>query len=267
LFLAAIVMTPLTAVAQDVPSPVSVAVVQDAYRIGPQDVLLISVYGEDDLSGKQPVTEDGHVFVPLIGEIPVAGLTAQQAGRLLTERLGDGFLVSPQVSVQVDEYRSQKVSVVGAVKRPGDFYLSGPTTLLELIARAGNIDAEKSAREVRVRRASGETVVVGIDALLSTGDGDLLLRPDDVVTVPPGQFVYIAGEVEKPGEVVFWEGLTVTQALTKVGGPSETARLKGAYILRGGERIPVNLRRILEGREADIALEPGDQLFLRESPI
>ncbi|MBW1879158.1 MAG: polysaccharide biosynthesis/export family protein [Deltaproteobacteria bacterium] len=267
LFLAAFVMTPFVAVAQDVPSPASVAVVQDAYRVGPKDVLAISVYGEADLTGKQPVTEDGHVFVPLIGEVPVAGLTVQETARLLTERLADGYLVHPQVSVQVDEYKSQKVSVVGAVKRPGDYYLSGPTTLLDLIGRAGNIDTEKSAREVRVRRASGEIVVVGIDALLSTGQGDLPLRMGDVVTVPPGQFVYVAGEVDKPGAVVFWEGLTVTQALTKVGGPSETARLKGAYILRGGERIPVNLRRILEGREADIALEPGDQLFLKESPI
>jgi len=267
LFLAALVTSPVLSFAQDAPSTVPVAVVRDAYRIGPRDILSISVYGEEDLTGKQPVTEDGHVFVPLLGEVPVEGLTAQETARLLTERLADGYLVSPQVSVQVDEYLSQKVSVVGAVKQPGDYFLSGPTTLLDVIARAGNIDTERSAREVRVRRASGETVVVGIDALLSTGAGDLPLRAGDVVTVPPGQFVYVAGEVEKPGAVVFWEGLTVTQALTKAGGPSETARLKGAYILRDGERIPVNLRRILEGREADIALEPGDQLFLKESPI
>ncbi len=237
----------------------------EAYRIGERDLLSIQIYGEPELSGSATVGEDGRVFVPLVGAVEVRGLSPHEAAQRLAERLSDGYLVRPQVSVEVEEYRSQKVSVVGAVRRPGEYFLSGPTTILDLLARAGNIDAEKSAREVRIRRVSGETFVVGLDALLSRGEGDVLLERGDVITVPEGQFVYVAGEVAKPGAVVFWEGLTVTQALTKVGGPSQTAQLRGAYVLRGGERIPVNLKRILAGRDPDVTLEPGDRLYLRQS--
>lgn len=239
----------------------------DAYRIGPQDVLTVDVYDEPELSGKRTVTSDGTVFVALIDAVEVEGLTAEEAAERIAEELRDGYLVSPQVSVAITEYRSQKVSVVGAVKNPGEYYLSAPTTLLEMLARAGNVDGKVSAGEVRVRRANGDTVVMSLDALFGTGDGDLQLRAGDIVSIPEGQFVYVAGEVQKPGAIVFWDGLTVTQALTKAGGPSEYARLKGAYILRDGERVPVNLKRILDGREADMTLEPGDQLVLKQSPI
>lgn len=237
------------------------------YRLGPRDVVHVDVYGEEDLSGTATIGPDGTVFVPLLGPVQIGGLTPHEAAARITERLADGYLVSPQVAVEVQQYLSQKVAVVGAVKRPGEYYLDGPTHLLDVLARAGNIDAEKSAREIRVRRADGQTVVVAVDALLATGEGDIELRAGDLVSVPEGQFVYVAGEVAKPGAIVFWEGLTVTQALTKAGGPSALAQLKGAYILRGGERIPVNLRRILGGRESDMDLRPGDQLVLRQSPI
>jgi polysaccharide export outer membrane protein len=240
---------------------------QDGYLVGPRDVLRVEVYGEAGLSGSQSVREDGTLFIPLVQAVEVAGLTPRQVAERISERLGDGYLVSPQVKVEVETYLSQKVSVVGAVAEPGEYYLTGPTTLLDVLARAGNADTATSAGAVRIHRADGQRLVVSLEQLMSTGQGNLALQADDVVTVPEGQFVYVSGEVVQPGAIVFWDGLTVTQALTKAGGPSETARLRGAYILREGERVPIDLKRILAGRESDVGLRPGDQLFLKESPL
>ena len=138
---------------------------------------------------------DGTLFVPLLGSIDVAGLTTQEAAARLAERLADGYLVAPQVSVEVKEYLSQKVAIVGAVHRPGEYFLDGPTHLLEVLARAGNIDADKSAREIRIRRADGTTVVVAThdvhllkkvpDSLIMRLDRGRLSDPTGALRYPP----------------------------------------------------------------------------------
>jgi len=125
-----------------------------AYKIGPMDVLDISVFKVPELSKTVQVADTGTINLPLVGEIPVAGKTAQQLERDLTAKLGDKYLQNPQVTVMVKENNSQHVIVSGAVKKPGVYPIKGPTTLLELVATAGGFE-QNSDSTVLVLRNSG----------------------------------------------------------------------------------------------------------------
>jgi len=176
--------------------------------------------------------------------------------------------VDPQVTVRVETFASRKVNVVGAVRKPGVIPLTGPTTLLDILSEAGGVVAERSSQEVQVKRARTgeiEPLVVNLERLLSAGEGNVTLEAGDVVYVPEGAFVFVSGQVGKPGQVPWRDGLTVTQAMVAAGGPVRTANLRKAYILREGGRIEINLRRVMKGKDADVPIQQGDQLFVDES--
>ncbi|MFT6159746.1 MAG: polysaccharide export outer membrane protein [Myxococcota bacterium] len=238
---------------------------QTDYVLGARDVIVITVFGEASLSGRYVVADDGSIRMPEIGRVVMAGLTKDGLAAHLETLLRDGYLRSPQVTVQMMEHRSQRVDVTGAVKQPGEYFLRGETTLLQLLSRAGGVEADTSIGEVRVRRANGEEFTVNYSELSSNATGNMVLNAGDVVLVPEGQQVFVGGEVKQPGALLFADGLTATQALTRVGGPTPLARLRGAYILRDGERLTLNLKRILDGRDTNLVLQPGDQLYLRKS--
>lgn len=235
------------------------------YPLGARDVLNITVFGEPELSGTFTVTEDDTLRLPELGSIEVAHRSKHELAEYLEERLRDGFLLRPQVTIDVEQHLSQRVDVNGAVENPGAYYLEGSTSLLQLISRTGGIETDKSIGEIRVRRQDGTEITVNYSNLASGAVPDVSLQAGDVVLVPEGQQVFVGGEVREPGALLYVEGLTVTQALTRVGGPSEFARLRGAYILRDGERITINLKRILDGRDTNVTMRPGDQFYLRKS--
>ena len=127
---------------------------------------------------------------------------------------------------------------------------------------------EKSSAEVQVKRARTgeiEPLVVNLDRLLSTGAGNVQLQVNDVIYVPESEFVYVSGQVSKPGPVAWRDGLTITQALIAAGGTNKTANLRKAYILREGHRIALNIKRIMKGRDLDIPVQAGDKIFVDES--
>jgi len=123
-----------------------------AYRIGPMDVLDISVFQVPDLSKTVQVAETGTINFPLVGEVPAAGKTAQQLERELAAKLGAKYLQNPQVTVLVRENNSQRFTIEGAVKSPGVFPMKGETTLLQSMAMAGGIDTATSDSTVLVLR-------------------------------------------------------------------------------------------------------------------
>lgn len=238
----------------------------DGYSVGPLDVVMVEVFGEDTLTRPVAVTSQGNLELPHIGALAVNGLTTGQIAQVVTERYADGWLVNPQVSVKVDQYRSKPVEVLGPVKEPGTHYLTGTTTLREMLGEVGWVDTSKSSNMVVLTRADGDRATLRLDDIMSER-GSIELRAGDVVNVEEGKYVYVSGEVSKPGAVPYIEGLRVSQALTLAGGPAQTARLRGAYVLRGEERISINLRRIQDGKDADFNMEAGDQLFLKESAL
>ena len=236
------------------------------YVVGPNDGLRIEVYGHADLSQDVVVTQTGQIGFPLLGSVPVQSLTAAEIAHVIRSSLEADYLVDPHVTVSVTRHRSQPVQVIGAVNKPGVHYLTDETTLRAFLSKYGWVDPEKSSGEIVVRRSNGDTVTLLV-AELEAGIRDIPVLPNDSITAPEGQFVYVDGRVGKPGAVRFQDGLTVLQALTHAGGPSAVAQLRNAQVLRDGKAISVNLKKVQSGREADFELQPGDQLYIRESPI
>lgn len=236
------------------------------YGVGPRDLLAIEVFQEDSLSGEFVVAEDGTIDFPLLGRVKVDGLSPSEIDALLTSRLGAEFLVDPQVQVQVRAFASKPVRVLGAVKKPGIYQLSGPTSVLEIVAMAGGMSTT-GVTELRItRRGRAEPIVVRLDGA-EAGDGTWNLEEGDTILVMPPKVVYVAGEVDKPGAVPFSEGMTVSQAVILAGGSNQQANLRKVFIKRGDDQIRVNLKRILQGREEDIVLQPDDQVLISESVL
>jgi len=233
------------------------------YTLGAGDTITIKVYGEDDLSRETVITATCRVEVPLIGSVPVCGRTTQEVGQTIQSRLADGFLREPNVFVDVSEYGSQKVEVKGAVKKPGVYVLTGPTTLSEAVTLAGGPD---SPNVISVHRISSDETeqyeLSGLDAR----EAPVWVAPGDVVVLQPPATVQVFGQVKSSGPVAYHPGLTVTEALGLAGGATEMAGLGRAYVRRAdGSQERVNIRRIQRGKDEDVVLSPDDQLVIRRS--
>jgi len=125
---------------------------QGNYRIGPYDLLKIEVFQVPALSSQPRVNEEGFVAMPLVGNVQVGGLTLQEAELAIAGKLGENYLQNPQVNIFVAEYASQKVTVIGQVKKPGVFPVAGKTTLMQAIALAGGLDEVAKKEEIVVFR-------------------------------------------------------------------------------------------------------------------
>lgn len=164
----------------------------DAYRIGADDVLAISVFGHDDLSKTMKVSPDGLINYPLIGNVKASGRSVDEVAGEIQEKLATNYLVDPHVTVSVWEYLSQWVNVIGAVIKPGRYYMTGPMTVIDAVSQAGG--ATPSAGDViQVTRramesdpsAAGEVITISASSILSPNGGSAVmrLRPGDVVNV------------------------------------------------------------------------------------
>lgn len=237
----------------------------DAYRIGAGDTVLVTVYGEPSLTAQYPVDASGQVDFPLLGRVPVSALSPEQVAALLRDKLRDGYINEPNVTVAVSTYRSQPVQVLGAVAKPGVYFLRGPTSVMQMLSEAGGV-SPTGVNEVRVSQGEGGASQVFAYETLLSGTSEWVLSGGDIVFVPES-IVSVMGQVQKPGDVAFRDGLTVSKVIAAAGGASSSASLGRVYVLRGSERITVNVKKILSGRAPDLALEPGDQVFVAESPV
>ena len=245
------------------------------YRIGPKDLLEITVFGLPELSQTVRVSEDGSITMSLLGRVEVSGLTAQELEKKLASILDKQYTKEARVTVFIKEY--QKVSVIGAVGRPGMYELVGPTTLLQVIAQAGGLTAQ-AMNELFVYRIGKDgkptTITIKVEELMTGGNQNINieLQPKDVVTVPIDQMlnVFVYGEVRTPGTVPFLRSkrITLLQAIAQAGGPTEWAKKSKVMIKRkdnktGKEmKINVNLKNMINGKIADIALEEGDVVIV-----
>ena len=139
----------------------SVIISNKEYHIGPSDKLEIEVFQVPDLSGIETVNSRGYINMPLIGMVPVAGLTEQQAEQLIADKLGKDFLQDPQVNIDIIEYVSQQITILGSVKAPGVYPLKGRTTLLQAIAMAGGPERIADEEEIVVFRTDKTGAVAG----------------------------------------------------------------------------------------------------------
>lgn len=223
------------------------------YVLGPRDVIKITVYDHPDLASTVRVSEDGKITFPLLGEVRAAGETVQSLERRLTTLLADGYLVKPSVSVFVEEFRSV-VYVSGEVAKPGSYPFEDGMTLVQAITLAGGFSEKAKQDSVRVTRkgAAGER-----NERLALEDA---LKPNDVVVVPAKRWVYVTGEVKKPGSYLFDEQFTILKAITLAGGLTDKAAPGRTKIIRKRDGKEQTLRGKMED-----PVEPEDVIVVPES--
>lgn len=257
------------------------------YALGPGDQVIIHAVDLEEV-GDKPFRVDmaGEINVPLAGHILVAGHTVQQLEAELIQRL-KAEVINPKVTVFISEYQSQPVSVLGAVNKPGVYQVQGRKTLLEVLSEANGLrnDAGNSIKITRQKEygtiplasakedVSGAFTVaeVSVKSLMDAKNpaDNILIRPNDTVSVPRAELVYVVGAVRRPGGFVLTEKETISalQAISLAEGLESVSAPNCARILRkgaGGERteIPVDLKQVLAGKTPDVALQANDILFI-----
>lgn len=244
------------------------------YVIGAQDILMITSFDQETLSGKYPVDSDGTFTFPLVGRVKAGGLTLRELEAELKRLLKDGFFKNPQLSVGVELYRSQKIHVVGEIRNPGTYPLTGDMSLIEAIARAGSTLPTASGEALIVRAKAGnassrpqlpgtESVDVKTVDLKELQSGALsqnvAMRDGDTIFVPRAEAVYVFGQVKTPGAYAIQRTTTVLQALSLAGGLTErgaTGRIKIVRI-ENGKTVELKVKL------TDL-VRPGDTIMVPE---
>lgn len=216
----------------------------EGYRIGPGDVLKITVYGHEDLTRLGVVAADGRMPFPLIGAVHAAGLSPTELEARLRQLLGKDYLVDPQVTIAVQEYRSQKVFVLGEAEKPGTYPLTGRATLLDVLSQAGGPGKTAASHVVVVRfpkseapvtpgTAGSTTLRASLKKLLAGDAGEnLVLESGDTIYLPRQTSFFVLGEVKKPGAFTLEKETSALEAVTLAGGFTERAAPTVAKILR-----------------------------------
>jgi polysaccharide export outer membrane protein len=255
------------------------------YRIGPGDILRVTVYGHDDMNLTVVVQPGGDFVFPLIGSVSAAEATPQEVEARIRSRLAKGLIRDAQVTVVVQEYRSKVVFVVGEVSRPGTYPLAGETSVVELLSRAGPLSANAGSEVVVVRpvapldhpvlpleakaskvspgtatrSANAEVLRVDVRAIQAGQvEKNLVLKAGDTLFVPQAARIFVTGEVRNPGAFAFSAGITVRQAVSLAGGFTEDASKGSARVVREVAGKPQTIKMKL-----DEPVQPGDTVLVK----
>ena len=249
------------------------------YVIGPEDVLKIMVWDHDDLSREIYVSSEGEFSYPLIGKVHADGLTLSQLEKRIKDLLFGRYIVNPQVTITVKEYKSKRVFVLGEVGGPqrkglgpGDYPLTGKTRLVEVLSLAGGPTQDAGAEIIVVRprhkrgnptplEEAGEDEIISINLRrLLEGDTsqNIYLEPDDSIYVPKAEFFFVFGEVKAPGRYNLEKGTTVLKAITTAGGITEKAAINKTKIVReeGGAKLEISVKMTDPVLPEDILMVP-----------
>ena len=242
-------------------------------RIGPGDLLEVSVFDVPELAQLVRVNDSGIANLTLLGSLHLDGLTTGEAQELIEYRLRRGeFLLDPHVSLIIREYATQGVSVLGEVTKPGVYQVLGTRNLLDIISEAGGTTRFAAQQATVKRRASQETLT----ASLSNDPAELLaseleLQPGDTVIIPKAGIVYVLGDVARPGGYVMQNSgrISLLEAVALAQGPIRTAAKKHTRLIRkqasGVQETVLDLKRVLEGRAPDPELQPEDIVYVPPS--
>ena len=241
LFLIALLLFPAVLYSQD-------------YILGPRDLLKISVYDHGDLTTKVRISEDGEITFPLLGGIKVAGLTTQKLERKITSLLANGFIVDPHVNVFVEEFRVV-VYMTGEVKNPGSYPYEDGMTVIKAVSLAGGLTDKAADTKITVIRKEDS----GEETTLQIGMHDPV-RPNDVIQVAEKRWVYVTGEVKKPGSYLYDQQMTILKAITLAGGLTDMAAPNRTKIVRKKDGKEITMRVKMED-----STEPEDIIVVPES--
>jgi polysaccharide biosynthesis/export protein len=243
----------------------------ESLLIGPGDLLRITVLGESDLSQRVRVRDSGNVSLPMIGEVDVRGLSTGEASATIAHKYVDAQLLKhPEVSVFIEEYGTQAVSVLGQVVRPGPIYITTARTLVDVLAMAGGL-TEVADRHITVER-EGPTHQIS-EVFLSNKAEDALFAniqifPGDKILVPKAGIVYVLGDVGRPGGYVMQNNsrLTVLEAIAMAAGVNKTASEIHARLIHNSNgqfrERELPLKDIEQGKAPDELLQADDVIYI-----
>src|SRR5580704_9036959 len=252
---------------------------QSTITIGPGDLIDLTVFDVPELVLKVRVDSNGVVSLPLMGDLKLAGMTVRDAQRFIARQLVERQMVEdPQVSLFIEEFATQGITVFGEVNGPGIYPLMGPHHLYDVISAAGGLTL-KSGRTVTVlhvgQRDSPQVVVLANENVNenSVEYANVPVYPGDTVIVSKAGMVYVLGEVNKPGAFLMEDNtsISVLKATALAGGTTKLASLKGSMILRkslaGTTQTRIPLDKIYHGKAADLQLHAEDIVFVPLSNI
>jgi len=249
---------------------------QGDYLIGKEDILEIIVWGHEDLRRIMPVSLEGMISFPLVGDIQVAGISAGALEKVIAGKLGEGFIVEPQVSVTVKEYKSQRVFLMGEVNKPGTYAVTRENSILYVLSEAGGPTKDAGEEVVIIRpgkpvdraltieeaeRRREQIIQVNLkDVLAGDKNSKIAIRDGDSVIVPKMPFFFVMGEVRSPGKYNLERGTTVLMAISIGGGLTPKAAPSRTRITReqNGRKVEIRI-----GMEALVM--PGDTIIVPES--
>jgi len=263
------------------------------YRIGPEDLLEISVFEDEKLNKTVRVSSQGNISLPLLGVLRVKGLTGSELEKEIRDLLTEKYFQDPHVGVFIREYRNQRISVIGMVEKPGVYDVTGQKMVLDMLSLAGGLKEDAgpllflirsplSQREVPEGRQkespepAPQTWVVHLENLLVRGDGtaNIPVIHGDVINIPPSGKVFVGGAVVKPGGFPLkGKKMTVSQAIALAEGLKPESSGSEARIYRyspstgGKEAIPVDALAVQDGLAEDPYLQEGDMLIVPTSPL
>ncbi len=240
------------------------------YLLGAGDLLEIKVFQAENLNTTVRISSRGIISLPLLGEIDLAGKTAFEAETLIEEKYRERYIRDPHVSIFVLEHYSQRVVVVGEVKKPGTYDYPSRQYLLDVLALAGGL-SEKAGQEVHIRKLGDnpgrftETYVINLDELINEGRTELniSINGGDVVFVPEAGAFFVDGAVRRPGQYHIQSKLNLNEAIIRAGGLVSYANQKEILLLRksdDGSREEIKI---------DITRDPhrSDELFVKDGDI
>jgi polysaccharide biosynthesis/export protein len=234
------------------------------YKIGPNDIIKVTVFDYPDLTTETRVNETGTLTLPLLGELPVVGLTTTETERLIALRLSTGgFINQAIVSVMVSQFLSQQISVLGEVNKPGNYSMERIKTVTDLLATANGVTAAGGDNAILVRKTpEGQRSKIDIDLLLLfQGDekSNIKVRNGDVFYVPRAAVFFIYGEVQRPGMYRIERNMTVAQAISVGGGLTAKGSENSITIRRAVGRKTESIDFYLDGQ-----LLPNDVIVIGE---
>jgi len=245
--------------------------------IAPGDLLSISIYDEPEEDQEVRVEEGGGANLSLLGPVKLSGMTAEQAGEFIARQLSARhFLLNPQVTVLIEDFATQGVSITGEVNHPGVYPVLGNRTLLDVISLAGGLTSMADTAVTIKHRSSPDdqvTVRVTVDDATAALNENVQVYPGDLIVVPRAGIVYVLGDVARPGGFVMQDDgkVTLLQALAQAGGANRTAAINGGLLLHktasGYATDRIRVGDLLKGKLPDFAMNPNDILFIPGSRL
>ena len=236
------------------------------YRMGTGDVLRITVYGQPDLTTEARIGESGSITFPLIGEVKLVGNTPSQGEAEIVRRLKKGgFILDPNVNLNIVQYHSQQISVLGRVNRPGQLTLEKISRVSDALALAGGIVIDGADTITLVRERNGKTEYRDIDVIVLFKEGgetsNEVVSDGDIINVAKQPVFYIYGVVQRPGSFRLEQNMTVVQALSMGGGLTQRGTQRGIKILRRDNK---GVMQELATQLSDL-VKKDDVIYVKES--